>query len=86
LGTNGTVASGAATSSTTSTYSDSQSDLESGTEVTADPTGGAALAGTYTQSSPTTSYVYSQNNGNQTYSAGGVVISGDNSFTFIQND
>jgi hypothetical protein len=53
LGTNGTIA----TSSTTSAYSDSQSDLDSGTEVTTDSTGGAPLAGTYTQTSITTSYV-----------------------------
>ena len=75
------------TSSTTSTYSDSESDLESGSEVDHRPRPEAQpLGGSYTQTSVTTSYAYSLNRGTQTFGAGGVVSGGNNSFTFVQTD
>ncbi len=45
LGTNATIASGTGISSTTASYSDSQSDLESGSEVATDPAGGPPPGG-----------------------------------------
>src|SRR5262249_20999075 len=74
----------AAASSSTASYTDSQSDLESGSEVSTDPTGGPPLAGSYTIASLTTSYAFNQNAGAENFAAGGVVSGGNNSCTFVQ--
>ncbi len=69
-----------------SAYSDSMNDLESGTDVATDPTGGPALGGPYTQTSMTTSYDYIYNLATETFGAGALVTGGNNSFTFAQTD
>ena len=59
---------------------------QSGTTTDADPEGGPAFGGAFTQSSVTTSYVSGVNQGTETLGALGAVTGGGNSFTFVQAD
>ena len=86
VGSNGTIAGGTVTSLTTQTMSDSQSSYENGTEYAADPEGGPAFYGAITQSSITTAYTSTVNQGGESLGTNGAISGGANSFTFIQND
>ncbi len=86
LGTNGTISSGNGTMTGSLSSSDSMNDLESGTDVATDPAGGPALGGSYTQTSLTTTYQFSNNLETETFGAGALVTGGNNSFTFGQTN
>ena len=86
LGGNGTIAGGTVASLTTETYTDSQSSYESGAASIPDPEGGPYFGAAFAQSSVTTSYAYSVNQGTETLGALGTISGGGNSFRFIQSD
>jgi hypothetical protein len=86
IGAGGTITAGIDTSVTTQTISDSQPTSETGTESVVDPEGGPGFGGAVTQSSVTTSYISSVNNGTQTLGAYGAITGGGNCFTFIEQD
>jgi trimeric autotransporter adhesin len=65
----------------TTTFTDSQSFNESGSEDAQDPQGGPDSGGSLTEVSLTTSFVYSANQGVETLGPGGTISNGVNDFT-----
>ena len=81
-----TFAGGLIASLTTQTTSVSQSAYQSGTDDRCRSEGGPSFGAAFTQSSITTSYTSSVNQGTETLAALGAVSGGGNSFTFIQSN